>query len=130
MICSALCLFFMCLFCRLPCKTLIGKRPHFGGLIKTEGEDRKIYHTATLKRSYRDSAGEWKEAGTVSLSPQNIPDVILTLQKSFEFLRMGLRDRRKETSAESQEQQEFAAEGTSDQAAFTDRVGKGSRKGR
>jgi hypothetical protein len=35
MICSALCRFFMVLVCRLPCKTLVEKCPHFGGWTRT-----------------------------------------------------------------------------------------------
>jgi hypothetical protein len=62
---------------------------------ENQGEE-CIFHSVTAKRSYRDTDGEWKDAGTVHLLPQQIPDLILALQKSHEFLRMGLQQRRKQ----------------------------------
>jgi hypothetical protein len=60
-----------------------------------DGES-KVFHSVTAKRTYIDGNGQWKDAGTVHLLPQQIPDMVLALQKSHEFLRMGLRQRRRQ----------------------------------
>lgn len=78
---------------------------------ENQGEER-IFHSITAKRSYLDTNGEWKEAGTVHLLPQQIPDMILALQKSHEFLRMGLRQRRKQQSATNENPQPTTGERT------------------
>lgn len=66
---------------------------------ENQGEDSKIFHSASVKRTYMDGNGEWKDAGTVHLLPQHIPDMILALQKGHEHLRMGMRQKRRQQSA-------------------------------
>ena len=40
----------------------------------------------SLERGYKDKNGEWKN--TSSLRPQDIPDAVLALNKSYEFIRL------------------------------------------
>ncbi len=60
------------------------------------GEDQKVFYNVTAKRNYMDQNGAWKDAGTVHLLPQQLPDLVLGLQKAHEFLRIGIRQRRRQ----------------------------------
>jgi len=45
-----------------------------------------VFQSVSLERGYKDKNGEWKN--TASLRPQDIPDAVLALNKSYEFIRL------------------------------------------
>ncbi len=42
------------------------------------------YHTISLERSYKDKAGNWKNAGSMRL--QDLPKAALVLQEAYRYL--------------------------------------------
>lgn len=86
---------------------------------ENQGEDSKIFHTVTAKRSYSDGNGQRKDAGTVSLLPQQIPDLVMALQKSHEFLRMGMRQRRKQAASTSEGPENGSESNVGEDAAYS-----------
>lgn len=103
---------------------------------ENQGEE-KIFHSVTAKRTYLDGNGEWRDAGSVHILPQQIPDMILVLQKSHEFLRMGLRQKRKQSpsnengAADSEPVPDSRSPGDADaQTTFTEKESERRRCGK